>query len=67
VVAEDPDKNEVVIPADYVIVAFGAVPYNPLEEEIRKKFKNYFVIGDAVKPRKIMDAVSEGFFVGNLI
>jgi pyruvate/2-oxoglutarate dehydrogenase complex dihydrolipoamide dehydrogenase (E3) component len=62
VVAEDPDQKEVVIPADYVIVAFGAVAYNPLEEEIRKKFKNYFVIGDAVKPRKIMDAVSEGFF-----
>ncbi len=67
VVAEDPDKKEVVIPADYVIVAFGAVPYNPLEEEIRKKFNNCFVIGDAVKPRKIMDAVSEGFFVGNQI
>jgi 2,4-dienoyl-CoA reductase-like NADH-dependent reductase (Old Yellow Enzyme family)/thioredoxin reductase len=67
VVAEDPDQKEVVIPADYVIVAFGAVAYNPLEEEIRKKFKNYFVIGDAVKPRKIMDAVSEGFFVGNRI
>jgi hypothetical protein len=48
-------------------VAFGAVPYNPLEDEIRKKFKNCFVIGDAVKPRKIMDAVSEGFFVGNQI
>ncbi len=67
VVAEDPDKKEVVIPADYVIVAFGAVSYNPLEEEVRKKFKNCFVIGDAVKPRKIMDAVSEGFFIGNQI
>jgi pyruvate/2-oxoglutarate dehydrogenase complex dihydrolipoamide dehydrogenase (E3) component len=67
VVAEDADNKEVVIPADYVIVAFGAVSYNPLEDEIRKKFKNCFVIGDAVKPRKIMDAVSEGFFVGNQI
>jgi len=67
VVTEDAEKKEVTIPADYVIVAFGAIPYNPLEESVKKNFKQYYVIGDAVKPRKIMDAVSEGFFVGNRI
>jgi len=67
VVAKDPEGNEVVIPADYVVVAIGAVSYNPLEAEVKQHFAEYYVIGDAVSPRKIMDAVSEGFFVGNRI
>jgi 2-enoate reductase len=67
VVATDPDGKEILIPADYVVVAFGAVSHNPLEEEVAKHFDEYYVIGDAVSPRKIMDAVSEGFLIGNRI
>lgn len=67
VLACDPGGEEVVIEADYVVVAFGAVSHNPLEEAVAAQFDDYYVIGDAVSPRKIMDAVSEGFFVGNSI
>ncbi len=58
------EDESVMVPADFVIVAFGAVPYNPLEEDARKMFSNVSVIGDAVKPKKIRDAVVDGFFVG---
>lgn len=61
------DGREVLIPADYVIVAFGAVPYNPLEEEVRKKINEVYVIGDAVQPKKIRDAVADGFLIGQKI
>ena len=67
VVAENEEQQEVVVPADYVVVAFGALSHNPLEAAVKENFKQYFVIGDAVKPRKIMDATSEGFFIGHRI
>lgn len=65
VVALDKEQKEVVIPADYVVLAFGAVPYNPLEEGVKAKFKNSYIIGDAKAPKKIIDAVTDGFIMGN--
>ena len=64
VVAVDKDNKKTTIPADYVVVALGAIPYNPLEEELKARFKEYYVIGDAKEPRRIADAVREGFLVG---
>jgi 2,4-dienoyl-CoA reductase-like NADH-dependent reductase (Old Yellow Enzyme family)/thioredoxin reductase len=61
------DNQEELIPADCVVLAFGAVPYNPLEESVKKKFKTYHVIGDARQPKKILDAVADGFMLGNRI
>lgn len=63
VVVIGPDKKETTLPADYVILAFGAVPYHPLQEVVRA-FPNCQVIGDVVKPGKIKDAIEDGFFAG---
>ena len=63
----DESDQEVTIPADFVIVAFGAVSHNPLEREVKQKFSEYYVIGDAIRPRKIKEAVAEGFFAGSRI
>jgi 2,4-dienoyl-CoA reductase-like NADH-dependent reductase (Old Yellow Enzyme family)/thioredoxin reductase len=46
---------------DNVVVAMGAKPYNPLEQEFRKLFEHVFVIGDAVNPGTLHDAMKDGF------
>jgi thioredoxin reductase len=67
VVALDSGNNEVELPADHVVLALGAVSHNPLEEEVKQHFRDYYVIGDAKQPRKLHDAIEEGFFVGQKI
>lgn len=52
---------ETLLPADTVVLAIGAVANNSLEEELKDKVNNLHVIGDAKKPRKINEAVREGF------
>jgi hypothetical protein len=56
-----PDNKEMLLPADYVVIAFGAVSNNPLDK-ISSKIANCQVIGDAVKPGKIKEAIADGFF-----
>jgi 2,4-dienoyl-CoA reductase-like NADH-dependent reductase (Old Yellow Enzyme family)/thioredoxin reductase len=44
---------------DTVILAIGSKAYNPLEDDLKGKVKSVHLIGDAVKPRRIVDAVEE--------
>ncbi|MBU1903178.1 MAG: FAD-dependent oxidoreductase [Proteobacteria bacterium] len=55
------DKGEVSIPADTVIMAAGAVPVNGLAQDLKGDRVNIITIGDAKEPRKITEAVREGF------
>jgi len=64
VIASDRNGNKKALPADYVVIALGSIPYNPIEQELRTRFKDYYVIGDAKEPRKIRDAILEGFLTG---
>ena len=45
---------------DMVILAIGSKAYNPLEDKLKGKVKSIHLIGDALKPRRIVDAVEEG-------
>ncbi len=60
-VVVEKDGETSVIPADTVVLAVGAQPYNPLEELLREKVKELHVVGDASEPRKITEAVHEAF------
>jgi len=42
-----------------VILAVGSKASNSLEAELKNKVESLHVIGDAVKPRRIIDAVEE--------
>ncbi len=53
--------EETFLPADTVVLAIGAVANNPLEEMLKDKVKELHVIGDALKPRKLTEAIREGF------
>lgn len=58
------EKNgeEFVIECDHVVLAVGYKPNNPMEDELLDSGIDVRAIGDAVEPRKIVNAVHEGFF-----
>lgn len=60
VVCEKDGKEEKIAGFDTVILAMGAKAYNPLEEKIKGKVPELYVIGDAVKARKAVEAIEEG-------
>ncbi|MFZ5597626.1 MAG: FAD-dependent oxidoreductase [Bacillota bacterium] len=55
------DGQESMIEADSVILAVGARSVNELAPLLKEKVKELYVIGDAEKPRKITEAIREGF------
>jgi len=55
------------IKADTVVLAVGLKPKKELFQALKDKVKATYVIGDASEPRKIGDAIREGFFIANKI
>ncbi len=55
------EGEEVLLPADSVVLAIGATANNSLAEKLAGQVNELHVIGDAVEPRKITEAVREGF------
>lgn len=54
------DGKDTVLSSDTTIIAAGYSPINSLEEEI-EEYVDVTVVGDAVKSRKILDAVHEAY------
>lgn len=44
---------------DSVVLAMGSRAYNPLEEAIKKMVPETYVIGDAIRARRALDATKE--------
>jgi len=65
VVVRDRQGGTRLIPADWVVMARGARASDKLAREIEEFHP--VVIGDAVEPRKIIDAIREGFVVAKAI
>ena len=62
-VTVEKDGTKENIPYDTVIIATGMKANDQLEEELAKLIDEVYVIGDADSPRKIWNAVHEGFHV----
>ncbi|MFC1917272.1 FAD-dependent oxidoreductase [Chloroflexota bacterium] len=60
-VIRDKNGNEQVLEADSIVMAAGTKPDNRLLRELNGKVAEIICIGDAVKGRKIIDAINEGF------
>jgi len=54
------------IEANTVVIAVGYKSNNELEDQLWGKVNDVRLIGDAMKPRKIVDAVGEGFHYSRL-
>jgi 2-enoate reductase len=61
------DKNLVNITGDKVILAMGLVSDNRLYKAIHEKVAEVYVIGDCVEPRRMGEAIREGYRVGSVI
>ncbi|GGM43502.1 NADH:flavin oxidoreductase [Paraliobacillus quinghaiensis] len=64
VIEEKETGKQMELDVDQVVIAMGVMPYNPLEESMRKQFDNVFVIGDAAGHVSLADATTEGFEIG---
>lgn len=64
VVAEQDGKQVRIEPAATVIRAFGSAPERELAEILKKIGVPFIEAGDAVKPRRLIDAVHEGDAAG---
>ena len=58
------DGKVTLIPCDTVVLAIGTRAYNPLEEQVKELGIDCVVVGDAVKARQAIQAISEGFKAG---
>ena len=65
VLVRDDDGGERVVAADRVVLARGAKPSGGLAQAIQDL--EPIVVGDAVQPRKIIDAIAEGYLVARAI
>ena len=52
------------IEADTVVIAAGAIPETGLAASLKGKVPEIHSIGDCVEPRRILEAVGEGYRVG---
>lgn len=55
------------IPADTVVLAVGTRSFNPLQEAVAARGITLRVVGDAVRPAMVFDAIHEGFAAGREI
>jgi len=55
------EGEETFFPADTVVLAVGATPVNRLAEELKEEQFELHVTGDASSPRKVTEAIKEGF------
>ena len=58
------DGEQKVIPADTVILAVGSCSQNELYTALQGKIEYLSIIGDAAKPRKVLDAIHEAYAEG---
>lgn len=65
VVHTDSEGMEHTIEADFVVLATGSAPYNPLEGMVRDLGIEVFVIGDGRECRGLGEAIAEGFEAGS--
>jgi 2,4-dienoyl-CoA reductase-like NADH-dependent reductase (Old Yellow Enzyme family)/thioredoxin reductase len=65
VIYSEEERKEDSIEVTAVVLAVGASPEGNLQQELEGKVHIVKSVGDCVKPRKIMDAVYEGFLAGS--
>jgi pyruvate/2-oxoglutarate dehydrogenase complex dihydrolipoamide dehydrogenase (E3) component len=56
---EGPQGKRVLREFDSIVVAMGTVPNDEMVAGIREKIPATYVVGDAAKPREIMEALAE--------
>lgn len=61
VVLSNKNMEEERVKADSIVLALGATPANDLPKALKGKIQEVYIVGDCQQPRKLSDAVYEGF------
>jgi 2-enoate reductase len=64
VAVTDKEEKQQTLKADTIVLALGAESENKLVENLKGKVSELYVVGDCVSPRKIGEAMHEGFVAG---
>ncbi len=67
VIAIDQDKNRLDLTGDRIILAIGLVSQSELYDELREIVSEIFLIGDCVEPRKVGEAIRDGYRIGSIL
>jgi 2,4-dienoyl-CoA reductase (NADPH2) len=67
VVIKDSESKEQFITADGVVIAFPRLPNNDLLLKLMELVDELYIIGDAVMPRHLWNAIHEGYRLGTRI
>jgi 2,4-dienoyl-CoA reductase-like NADH-dependent reductase (Old Yellow Enzyme family)/thioredoxin reductase len=57
---EDPQGTNRLEGFDSIVIALGSTPDDELVESLKRKVSEVYVVGDALKPREVMEALVEG-------
>lgn len=60
-IIETPEGEKTLSGFDTIIIAVGTSPVNELAEAIKGVVDEVYVVGDAKKPRKALEAIAEGY------
>ena len=60
IVIDNNDKRKT-IPCDTVALAVGLTPRRELYQAVKNEIAELYLVGDCKEPRKVMDAIWEGF------
>ncbi len=58
------DGNSEIVNADTVVIATGMEPYNQLLNTLKEKLPNIKGIGDCSQARRMLEAIHEGYAIG---
>jgi 2,4-dienoyl-CoA reductase (NADPH2) len=60
-------KDSSAVFADTVVLAVGAKPEDRLYRELEGKVPELYAVGDCVSPRKMIEAIHEGYAVASAV
>jgi 2,4-dienoyl-CoA reductase-like NADH-dependent reductase (Old Yellow Enzyme family)/thioredoxin reductase len=55
------------LPADTIVSATGAAPNQELYRKLSRRVPEIYLVGDCVEPRRILEAIAEGFLASQAI
>lgn len=64
IIVRDKNGEKKIIKADTIVLALGAKSENRLAEQLKGKVDELIAVGDCVNPRKVGEAIHEGFVAG---
>ena len=61
------EGNNQIIEADTIVLATPPIANTQLHDDLKRKIKELYLIGDSKEPRSIMEAITDGWQMGHMI